>query len=478
MAADMKNFQFTMPMPADSMASSYRRYIQLTFPKGTMFIFETFAATPEDWTALFSLVHGKHTIVVSFDGADDWVGIYALLGIQFRTDFQKKNKDPVLKVIHFDTYHVIRNKDISPPLYELARQIGVFPEKCTLKATVSAMWALDVSKLTLKFPATLQFFNNPATSFLESDILAHYGFLPDIYNTPALFPHDSLDAAEIDHLAETLIVAFHNVSLSDVLPADSIDRVYPTISRITLPTIMRDEVLSAYKFYMFDCTSSNHGWSFCLGMVPNGFRSIKVLTRMTHLKLLSARKVPKKKKKKQKDEWNKLPDVSDDEDPALQHRSLFDDPKCLQAAVTSAMKSRLMDCLIELLNFPVSPIYKLSIGNHIQFDPDTALPLIPHEVDDVWIKRVTTDQPLRDRTYQGTHYCYLPSTILSLLQVDGNWFRRLTTCMPLAVLLASPCSAAEYAYVNNLLLRHTQSFDPATRTAFYNCIWYRADGNP
>uniref|UniRef100_A0A915I078 Uncharacterized protein n=1 Tax=Romanomermis culicivorax TaxID=13658 RepID=A0A915I078_ROMCU len=34
----------------------------------------------------------EHTIVISFDRADDWVGIYALLGTQFRTDCQKKNK--------------------------------------------------------------------------------------------------------------------------------------------------------------------------------------------------------------------------------------------------------------------------------------------------------------------------------------------------------------------------------------------------
>uniref|UniRef100_A0A915K0F0 Uncharacterized protein n=1 Tax=Romanomermis culicivorax TaxID=13658 RepID=A0A915K0F0_ROMCU len=37
------------------------------------------------------------------------------------------------------------------------------------------------------------------------------------------------------------------------------------------------------------------------------------LTRTTHPKLLTAPKVPKKKKKKQKDEWNKSPDVSNDE---------------------------------------------------------------------------------------------------------------------------------------------------------------------
>uniref|UniRef100_A0A915IV50 Uncharacterized protein n=1 Tax=Romanomermis culicivorax TaxID=13658 RepID=A0A915IV50_ROMCU len=97
------------------------------------------------------------------------------------------------------------------------------------------MWVLDVSKLTLRFPAALQFFNNPSTSFLQWDILAytaldayyplllflafgHYGFIPELYNTPTLFPHDSLDAAKVDHLAETIIAAFHNVALSDVLP--------------------------------------------------------------------------------------------------------------------------------------------------------------------------------------------------------------------------------------------------------------------
>uniref|UniRef100_A0A915JF04 Ribosome biogenesis protein NOP53 n=1 Tax=Romanomermis culicivorax TaxID=13658 RepID=A0A915JF04_ROMCU len=77
---------------------------------------------------------------------------------------------------------------------------------------------------------------------------------------------------------------------------------------------------------------------------------------MTHPKLLTTRKVPKKKKKKQKDEWKKSLDISDDEDPALQPQSLFNDPKRLQAAVTSAMKSRLMDRFIKLLNFLVTPL--------------------------------------------------------------------------------------------------------------------------
>uniref|UniRef100_A0A915KKQ1 Uncharacterized protein n=1 Tax=Romanomermis culicivorax TaxID=13658 RepID=A0A915KKQ1_ROMCU len=258
MAADMKNFRFTVPMPANSTVSSYPRYVQLGYPNSTMFVFETFTATLEDWTTLFSLVDGEHTIVVSFDGADDWAGIYVLLGTQFRTDRQKKNKDPIVKAIHFEAYRVIRNIDISPPLYELAGRIGFFPEKRTLKATICTMWALDVSKLTLRFPAALRFFNNPSTSFLQSDVLA-YGALDAYY----------------------LLLLF------------------------------------------------------------------------------------------------------------------------------------------------------LAFGR----------------------------------------YGFIP-------EVDGDWFRGLTSFMPLAGLLASPCSAEEYASVNDLLLRHTQPMNPDTRAAFYKCMWYPSDGNP
>uniref|UniRef100_A0A915JFG9 Uncharacterized protein n=1 Tax=Romanomermis culicivorax TaxID=13658 RepID=A0A915JFG9_ROMCU len=70
------------------------------------------------------------------------------------------------------------------------------------------MWVLDVSRLTLRFPAALPFFNNLATSFLQSDVLAYvalhayyplllfltcgrYGFISAVYNAPALFPQDS-----------------------------------------------------------------------------------------------------------------------------------------------------------------------------------------------------------------------------------------------------------------------------------------------
>uniref|UniRef100_A0A915JCX3 Uncharacterized protein n=1 Tax=Romanomermis culicivorax TaxID=13658 RepID=A0A915JCX3_ROMCU len=62
--------------------------------------------------------------------------------------------------------------------------------------------------------------------------------------------------------------------------------------------------------------------------------------------------------------------------------------------------------------------------------------------------------------------------------VDGDWFRQLTTFMPLAALLASLCSAEEYPSANNLLLRHAQTMTPEIRAAFYECMWYCTDGNP
>uniref|UniRef100_A0A915KYJ6 Uncharacterized protein n=1 Tax=Romanomermis culicivorax TaxID=13658 RepID=A0A915KYJ6_ROMCU len=249
-------------------------------------------------------------------------------------DRQKKNKDPVVKAIHFDAYPVIGNIDISPPLYELAERIGFFPEKRTLKAIISTMWALDVSKLTLRFPAALRFFNNLSTWFLQSDVLAyaaldayyllllflafgHYGFIPEGLQctslvSPQLVRHCRNQPPCRDNhcrFSQRCIVrcSTHRLCCSNLS--------HYLASRP--PPIMGDEVLSTYKFFINDCTSTDHGRSFCLGMVPNGFCNVKVLRRTTHPKLLIAPKVPKKKKKKQKDEWNKSPDISDDEDPAL-----------------------------------------------------------------------------------------------------------------------------------------------------------------
>uniref|UniRef100_A0A915IJX9 Uncharacterized protein n=1 Tax=Romanomermis culicivorax TaxID=13658 RepID=A0A915IJX9_ROMCU len=336
MTADMKNFQFAVPMPANSTASSYLCYIQLTFPNGTMFVFQTFAATPEDWTELFSLVDSEHTILVSFDGADDWVGIYALLSTQFRTDRQKENKDPVVKAIYFNAYRPHRSYN-----WTFSRTPPLTP--------VTHFYCFWLSAVTASFPK---------------------------YTTPpALFPHDSLDATEIDHLANALIAAFYNVALSDILPTDLADRIYPTILQIALPVIMRDQVLSAYKFFMLDCTSSDHGQSF----FRNGAQQFSKRQSIDAYNTPEAPHHPEK-----------------DKDLALQPRSMFDDPKRLQAAISSAMKNGLTNRLIEFLNFPVWPIYELAIRDRIQFDPNLALPPIPHQVDHLWIECIAPDQPLCD----------------------------------------------------------------------------------
>uniref|UniRef100_A0A915KV93 Uncharacterized protein n=1 Tax=Romanomermis culicivorax TaxID=13658 RepID=A0A915KV93_ROMCU len=79
---------------------------------------------------------------------------------------------------------------------------------------------------------------------------------------------------------------------------------------------------------------------------------------------------------------------------------MFNDPKRLQPAVTSAMKSNLTDRLIELLNFPVSPMYRLVIPDRLQYETDPMLPPIPQEVDDMWIECVAANQLFRDQTYQ------------------------------------------------------------------------------
>uniref|UniRef100_A0A915IIQ5 Uncharacterized protein n=1 Tax=Romanomermis culicivorax TaxID=13658 RepID=A0A915IIQ5_ROMCU len=125
---------------------------------------------------------------------------------------------------------------------------------------------------------------------------------------------------------------------------------------------------------------------------------MKMLRRTTHPKLLTAPEVPKKKEKKQKDEWNKSPDVSDDEDPSLQPKKLYDDATCLQAVVASAIKSSLMHQLMELLGFPLSPIYKLTVCDCLAFEND---PRLPTDVHDIWTEHVAADQPLHNCNYQG-----------------------------------------------------------------------------
>uniref|UniRef100_A0A915ICM4 Transposase n=1 Tax=Romanomermis culicivorax TaxID=13658 RepID=A0A915ICM4_ROMCU len=63
-------------------------------------------------------------------------------------------------------------------------------------------------------------------------------------------------------------------------------------------------------------------------------------------------------------------------------------------------------------------------------------------------------------------------------KVDGHWFQQLTTTMPLAAVLASPCSTTQFTYINDLLAKHAQTLDNTTGTAFYTCMWYRAGKSP
>uniref|UniRef100_A0A915HZH5 Uncharacterized protein n=1 Tax=Romanomermis culicivorax TaxID=13658 RepID=A0A915HZH5_ROMCU len=112
----------------------------------------------------------------------------------------------------------------------------------------------------------------------------------------------------------------------------------------------------------------------------------------TQLKLLTIHKTLKKKKK-QKDEWDKSPEVSNDEDPLLQPKKVYDVSKRLHAAIASAMKSHLMHRINDLLGFPVSLIYKLEVVACLNSIKDW---LIPSEVDDVWVECMAPNQPLPD----------------------------------------------------------------------------------
>uniref|UniRef100_A0A915KIF4 Integrase zinc-binding domain-containing protein n=1 Tax=Romanomermis culicivorax TaxID=13658 RepID=A0A915KIF4_ROMCU len=83
----------------------------------------------------------------------------------------------------------------------------------------------------------------------KTDPLMHTlgGFIPDIYNAPSLYLHDSLEAAEINPLAETIIALYHNVPLTRDVPVDSNATApiyaYPLWTTASAHALTADELL-------------------------------------------------------------------------------------------------------------------------------------------------------------------------------------------------------------------------------------------
>uniref|UniRef100_A0A915K3C6 Uncharacterized protein n=1 Tax=Romanomermis culicivorax TaxID=13658 RepID=A0A915K3C6_ROMCU len=52
-------------------------------------------------------------------------------------------------------------------------------------------------------------------------------------------------------------------------------------------------------------------------------------------------------------------------------------------------------------------------------------------------------------------------------KVDGSWLDKLMVTMPLAAVIASPCSATKFTYINNLLAQQAKRLDDVSHTALY-----------
>uniref|UniRef100_A0A915HLD2 Uncharacterized protein n=1 Tax=Romanomermis culicivorax TaxID=13658 RepID=A0A915HLD2_ROMCU len=63
------------------------------------------------------------------------------------------------------------------------------------------------------------------------------------------------------------------------------------------------------------------------------------------------------------------------------------------------------------------------------------------------------------------------------IKADDSWLSSMMVMMPLTMAIASPFSAAEFTYVNNILMQHAQMLNEVARTMLYNCIRFPPDGN-
>uniref|UniRef100_A0A915JP22 Uncharacterized protein n=1 Tax=Romanomermis culicivorax TaxID=13658 RepID=A0A915JP22_ROMCU len=101
--------------------------------------------------------------------------------------------------------------------------------------------------------------------------------------------------------------------------------------------------------------------------------------------------MPKKKKKSQHDQWNTSPAISDDGDPTLLPKKLWDDPKQLQAAITTAMQTD-PETTSDLMASAMTTL-ALTMGDIEHIAP--VMPIVTTE-DDENLQQNTDRHPQRD----------------------------------------------------------------------------------
>uniref|UniRef100_A0A915KXS9 Uncharacterized protein n=1 Tax=Romanomermis culicivorax TaxID=13658 RepID=A0A915KXS9_ROMCU len=72
------------------------RFVQLGFPTGYTIMFDTLAATPEDWTSFYEFVLAPKTIIIGFDQAEDWKCLKDMHGRDYYLPDARKTHSTVL----------------------------------------------------------------------------------------------------------------------------------------------------------------------------------------------------------------------------------------------------------------------------------------------------------------------------------------------------------------------------------------------
>uniref|UniRef100_A0A915KQR2 Uncharacterized protein n=1 Tax=Romanomermis culicivorax TaxID=13658 RepID=A0A915KQR2_ROMCU len=86
--------------------------------------------------------------------------------------------------------------------------------------------------------------------------------------------------------------------------------------------------------------------------------------------------------------------------------------------------------------------------------------------------------PLADVLPANWNAVIYPMPAIMQDETNTSWLRKMTVTMPLTMAIASPCSTAEFTYINNILMQHPQLLDDVTCTMLYNYTWFCPDGNP